>query len=259
MKKYLFVLVLFSYIHYHAQNTAIKDHVIIKVYTSQDGNETKGAPMPELKEKSILINYQRRFDYLLINVPEIHSLGKFKERKEIFDLYPDTLKMKRLYLEAITNDKKLAGYFEEAAAPITHAHAKAKKTYTVNELTDVASKFFYCDKVNPDTSVQSHVCIGINGLKETKWKKDYTLLAAFCFEAIFNDFDKDTSRISKAFDAEKSKSCKQYRDRITTLSKYLEDVKLDLFNRMKNNTALKEELLAYYELNKKNLAFEIIR
>jgi hypothetical protein len=129
----------------------------------------------------------------------------------------------------------------------------------VDELMEVASKFFYCDKVNPDTSVQSHVCIGINGLKEIKWEKDYTQLAAFCYEAIFTDLDKDNSKIDESYTSEKKLAREKYRKNITTLDKYLEDVKLDLFNRMKNSTTLKEELWAYYELNNNNLSFKIVK
>ena len=104
-----------------------------------------------------------------------------------------------------------------------------------------------------------HVCIGINGMKETQWEKDYTLVAAFCFEAIFNDLDNEDSQIRGAYVSEKNESSVQFRKNITTLDKYLEDVKLDLFTRMKNNAILKEELLTYYELNKNNLAFIITK
>jgi hypothetical protein len=217
----------------------------------------KASPMPRLKAESELIKYQRRFEYLIINIPEINSREKFNERKKIFDLYPDTLEMRRVYLEKIVNDIKFGNYFEEAVAHIKEPNSKVNKKYTTDELMEVASKFFYCDQINPDTTVQSHVCVGINGLKETKWEKDYTLLSAFCFEAIFNNFDKDTSQVSETYILEKKKSCEKFRGNITTLDKYLENVKTELFIRMKNNTTLKKELLAYYESHKSDLAFAI--
>ncbi|HYG50330.1 MAG TPA: hypothetical protein VD905_05475 [Flavobacteriales bacterium] len=204
------------------------------------------------------MKYKGRFDYLLLNISEIHLPSKAEERNAIFNLYPKKSKIKKLYLEKYIQDKKLAAYFEEAIAPINNPKTAINKTYSADELMEVASKFFYCDRVNPDTSVQSHVCIGINGLKEAKWEKDYTLLAAFCYEAIFADLDKDTSQISEAYTNEKKISCQKYRKNITTLEKYLEDVKLDFFNRMKSNAVLKAKLLTYYELNKANLAFRIL-
>ena len=124
---------------------------------------------------------------------------------------------------------------------------------------EVDSKFFNCDLVNPDTTVQSHVCVGINGLREVQWQKDYTLLAAFCYEAIFHDFDRDVSPISEAYDSEKKKACQKYRPHITSLDRYLEDVKLELFERMRNDAVLKKELLDYYESNKDKLAFKLTK
>jgi hypothetical protein len=69
---------------------------------------------------------------------------------------------------------------------------------------EVSSKFFYCDQVNPDTSIQAYVCVGLNGVKEAKWNKDYTLLEAFCYEGIFTQFDNERSHIWDAFVSEKS-------------------------------------------------------
>jgi len=258
MIKHLFILVLISASTCGAQKSVIRDHVVIDVYASESGNKITAAAMPEIKKESNLMKYKARFDYLLLNISEIHQPYKAEERRKIFDLYPDTLKIKKLYIEKYVEDKKLVSYFEETIAPINNPGLKRTKAYAIDELMDVASKFFYCDKVNPDTSVQSHVCIGINGLKETKWTKDYTLLSAFCYEAIFDDSNTDSLRVSDSYVLEKRKSCAKFRKNITTLDKYLEDVKQDLFARMKSNAKLKEELLAYYEANKNNLAFKII-
>jgi hypothetical protein len=257
--RYLLVIILISGISCQAQESIIRDHVTIKIYTSENENKTSASAMPEIKTDSELKKYQRRFDYLLMNISEIHLPEKTKERNEIFNLYPDTSKIELLYLKKYIQDKRLVKYFEETFAPIHTPNLNISKTFTMEELMEVASKFFYCDQVNSDTIIQSHVCIGINGVSETSWKKDYTLLAAFCFEAIFNDFEKETSQISELYGSEKKMSCNQFRGSITTLDKYLEDVKMDLFKRMKNNTILKEELLAYYELNKNNLSFKIIK
>jgi hypothetical protein len=258
MIKYLFLLILIPGISCRAQNSIVSDNVTIKLYTYEEHNEVKAAAMPEIKDGSKLNLYKRRFEYLLMNISEIHSPEKASERNEIFKLYPDTLKLKQNYLQKYANDKKLVSYFEETYAPICNQNFQNKNVFTEDELMEVASKFFYCDQINPDTTVQSHVCIGINGIGEADWKKDYTLLSAFCFEAIFNNLDLETSQIRESYYFEKKESCQQFKRNITTLDKYLEDVKLDLFTRMKNNATLKEKLLAYYELNKNNLAFQII-
>ncbi|MCD6018852.1 MAG: hypothetical protein K0S53_1973 [Bacteroidetes bacterium] len=259
MIKYLTIVFLIAGISCRAQKSVIQKHVNIDVSTFESENKTKASAMPEIKATSKLKKYKRRFDYLLVNISEIHHPEKSEERNAIFNLYPDRQEIKKRYLEKYIQDKKLVAYFEETMAPINDPHLQINKSYAVDELMEVASKFFYADKVKPDTTVQSHVCIGINGMKETRWEKDYTLLAAFCYEAIFNNLDEDSSHISESYRSEKRLSCEQYRKNITTLDKYLEDVKWDLFDRMKNNAILKEELLKYYELNKHNLAFNIVK
>lgn len=258
MVKYLSVILLVFGISCQANKSVIRDHVTIKIYPYEYENKMRASAMPEIKTNSELMAYKRRFEYLLINVPEIHLPGKSEERNKISGLYPDTVEIKKLYLNKYVHDKKLAGYFEETIAPITNPDLKINKTYTEDELMEVASVFFYCDKVEPDTSIEAHVCIGLNGVKEAKWEKDYTLLEAFCYEGIFNEFDNENSKIWDSFVSKKKKSCERYRMNITTLNQYLEDVKLDLFKSMKKDEILKKELLAYYESNKTNLAFKII-
>ena len=257
MKKSIFIIILIAGISCKKEKSLIRDNISIDLSIYQDENKTKASAMPELKAGSELMVYKRRFEYLLMNIPEIHRPDRIKERDSINTLYPDTSKIKQIYLDLYNGDKKLVQYFEETYAPIKNPNLQRDKIYSVDELMKVASIFFYCDQVNPDTSIQMHVCIGINGMKETKWEKDYTILAAFCFEAIFNDLDNEESKIRSAYVSEKKESSEQFRKNISTLENYLEDVKLDLFNRMKSNAKLKEKLLAYYELNKNNVAFKI--
>ena len=257
MTKHLSLFLLISFISCQTKKSIIEDNVSIEISTYDDGGIKKASAMPELKPESELNKYARRFEYLLMNVSAMHQPTGVKERTEIWNLYPDTVKLKQLYLEKFVQDEKLVNYFEETYVPIANPAWEITKTYTPEELMEVASKFFYCDQLLPDTIVQFHICIGINGVKEAKWDKDYTLLSAFCYEAIFNDLDKDASQIEASSLTEKKSACEQFKKNITTLDKYLEDVRLDLFSRMKNNAILKEKLLAYYELNKNNLAFKI--
>lgn len=258
MTKYLFIFLLFSGVTAHTQESIIGDNIFIKIHLYEDKQEIKASAMPEIKPESDWMKYKRRFEYVLINVPEIHRFEKIRERLEINALYPDTTEIKRLYLEKYVQDKKLKKYFEETSAPIANSSFERLRHYKIDELMEVASIFFYCDRVEPDTSIQAHVCVGLNGVKEANWEKDFTLLEAFCYEAIFTSFDDETSLVWDTFVSEKKMAGEQFRTNITSLEQYLEDVKQDLFKRMKNNDALKKELLAYYELNRANLAFRIV-
>jgi len=256
--KFLYLLFLTFCISCQTQKSIVGENISIKIYLYEVNNETKASAMPEISADSELKKYKKRFDYLLINVSEIHLKEKQEERNKIFDLYPDTSEIKRLYLEKFSRDKRLIMYFEETFAPISNPTIERTKSYSIDELMEVCSKFFYCDKVNEDSSIQAHVCVGLNGVKEAKWKKDYTLLEAFCYEGIFTQFENENTQIWDTFISEKKKSSEQHKTNISTPEQYLEDVKLELFERMRNNETLKKELLEYYELNKSNLAFTIV-
>lgn len=253
----LFIITLPIQNHF-GQHSIIEEHLTIKIYPNNSGGEIPASAMPEFKKESILNNYKRRFEFLIFNIPKFHSTGAFQERIELFSLYPDTLSMKELIMEKYSNDSTFNAYFEDAYHALIPSKLKKRTLYTVEELMDVSSRFFYCDQVNLDTSIQSRVCVGLNGLTEVKWDKDYTLLAAFCYEAIFDDFDKNQSKISEEWDKEKSFASAQFRTSITTLEDYLENVKTELILRMKNNEILRETILKYYLKNKKNLAFRIL-
>ena len=258
MTKILSILILILCVSCQSNKSIIEENVSIEISVYEDEGVKKASAMPELKSDSELNKYKRRFEYLLMNVSKMHLPTGVKKRTEIWNLYPDTLKLKQLYLDQFIQDSKLVKYFEETYAPIDDTNLYITKTFNQVELMEVASKFFYCDQVNPDTTVQMHVCIGLNGIKDAMWEKDYTLLAAFCFEAIFYDLDKEDSQLSVSYSSEHDKAVNEHKINIITLNKFLEDVRKDLFIRMKSNLVLKEKLLSYYEVNKTNLAFRII-
>lgn len=242
----------------HSSKAFVLENVSIDINTYSEGNEIKATAMPSISESIEILGYSRRFEYLLINVPTIHSIDNAQKRNKLFELYPNTLELRKRYLNELIKDKNLKRYIDETLQPIRGKSFKTHNSYSVDELMEVASKFFYCDKVFPDTSIQAHVCIGLNGIKEAEWKNDYTLLEAFCYEAIFADLDKDTSLVWDSFGFQKNESCFRYRENITTLHAYLQDVKLDLFERMKADPILKRALLDYYTINQSYLAFTLI-
>lgn len=258
MLKLISILLLISCISCSSNNSIIKENLTFHVYPNDPESQIKASAMPDLRPESKLMPYRSRFEYLWMNVSAMHQPEKAKRRNEIWNMYPDTTKLIELYLDEFAKDKKLVTYFEETAAPIINPNVKISRTFTEDELMEVASRFFYCDEVFADTTIQSHVCIVINGTEEANWEKDYTLLQTFCYEAIFDDFEKDISLIHESYGVEKQHAVQKYRSTIITLEQYLEDVKLELFERMKNSVDLKKALLEYYELNKGNLAFRIL-
>lgn len=246
-----------SFISCKTNQSIIKKHVDIELFTYDFEGKTKVSAMPILRNESTLNQFSGRFEYLLINVSAIHLPENFEKRNVIWSLYPDTIKLKKLYLYEYIQDEKLNNYFEKTNAAINDKKFNTEIIFTSKELMEVASKFFYCDKVFPDTTIQSHICIGLNGVSEANWSKDYRLLEAFCFEGIFNDLNKEVSQIDDSYSSQKEDACIKYKSSIQSLDQYLVDVRMELFARMKEDVVLKQSLLEYYELNKNNLAFKI--
>ncbi len=240
-----------------SQNNFLEDHISIQISTYESDNEIKASALPKLVQDRELTPFERRFEYLLLNVPEFHSSQMTKERKRLFGLYPDTLKMKKKILEKYTQDEEFSTYFEQTLAAIKNPAKVQEKSFTTDEMMRVASRFFYCDAVNPDTTVQSRVCVELNGVDELIEGKDVTLLAAFCYEAIFNDFDRAVSPVSAAWNTERKRAVERYKPSITSFEIFLEDVKQELYDRMERNNSLKQILVEHYKTHKDNLPFEL--
>ncbi len=258
MKKVLILLLIPICISCKVSDSVIEEYVRIDVYSYENDGAKKMGGMPEFKASHALKKYSRRFEYLLINASSIFQPENRNRIIEIFNLYTNKKEIKRHYLQEFIQDQKLNTYFEATLAPFENPALENKEIYTTKEVMDVASKFFYCDLVTPDTLVQAHVCIGLNGVKEAVWEKDYMLLAAFCYEAIFTDFENQPSKVWEKFVAKKEEAGKKYLSEITSLDQYLLDVRQELFEQMKNDQILKNVLLDYYDANKTNLAFRMI-
>jgi hypothetical protein len=240
-----------------AQDVPFSAQIHIELFPYEVSGQEKVSAMASLSADSPYWNVHRRFDYLILNTPRIHSPEQVEMRRTLFDLYPDTNLLKQLYIDQLSNDSKLQGYVRQTIEAIEKNTLKKSQTFSKYELLEVASRFFYCDKVNPDNSVQAHVCIGLNGQRESNWQKDYTLLEAFCYEAIFSNFDQETSQIDIAFSRNKAKVCQKNLRHFTSKNEYLITVREDLFRKMCKDKRLQKSLMNYYELHQDDLPFRL--
>lgn len=129
--------------------------------------------------------------------------------------------------------------------------------FTTSEMMRVASRFFMCDQISEkDTSIGYHICVGINGISEMLVLRDYTVLEAFCFEAIFKNLRK-RSKFLRNFNAYISRASRQCKERFTNFKTYLNCVKNLCYEYMEKDDDLKVTLLEYYKKNLNNLHFEI--
>ena len=240
-----------------AQNVPFSAQIHIELFPYEVSGKEKVSAMASLSADSPYRNVHRRFDYLILNTPRIHAPEQVDMRRTLFDLYPDTNLLKRSYIEQLSNDSTLQGYVRQTIEAIEKIASNKTQTFSKRELVEVASRFFYCDKVNPDSSVQAHVCIGLNGQRESNWQKDYTLLEAFCYEAIFSDFDQETSPIDLAFTQNKAKVCQKNLPHFSSDDAYLIKVREDLYRKMFKDKRLQKSLMNYYHLHQDDVAFRL--
>jgi Txe/YoeB family toxin of Txe-Axe toxin-antitoxin module len=208
--------------------------------------------LPKDTIASFMHHYPRRFEYLLQNKTEFNDLA---------DWYPDTVRINEAYAQRLAANKPFLTYLSQFLRPLTTPANTRQTTYQQGELMLVASRFFLCDQVRPDTTVSWHICIGLHGMKEANWKKDYTLLEAFCFEAIFDKmFSKNPNdtRYMNQFLKAVDESTKNRRPSMADKEQLLEQVKRDVFQAMQSDNALKKHLLDYYNQHAATLPFKIV-
>lgn len=197
-----------------------------------------------------IARYPRRFRYLL-------SKTAFQNKYEKY--YPDTNRINRLYTDELKNNSSFMTAFATLSTPFFKNDFQ-RQVYTKTELMQVAARFFYCDGLNPDSSIRSFICINLNGVRNAAFKKDMTLIEAFCFEAIFENYY-DAVGKPRAFvtafkqyirDAEK-----KHKHLLPFAEQYVRSIRNDCFDAMEKNTGLMEVLLNYWQTNREGLAFDI--
>ncbi|MEM9831185.1 MAG: hypothetical protein AAF944_11145 [Bacteroidota bacterium] len=239
----------------------IADYFGIKAQKHDDHGKESIRINPIIKNQTqdsigqFINRYPKRFNYLLTNRTDLRSeLTRYEE------MYPDTVKISQAFARHLQQCDSFLLYVNTFLTPIQNPSQQSTIIYSKDELMEVASKFFFCDRVRPDSTIGVHVCIGLNGVKEAHWAKDYTLLEAFCFEAIFENLLNDTQeddRFMKNVAMYRDNASDVHRSQTKTLDDYLEEVKLVVFEKMKYDETLKEELLKHFQENKENLPFEI--
>lgn len=234
------------------------DYIRLNVQYYDEGGEKYLGVSPELRTSApgklgqAIRQYQRRFRYILLNKSSFQNIYE--------PLYPDTNRINRLYADALSKDSLFMSYFNGLASTFIHPEIKKEK-YTISELMMVAARFFYCEAVRKDSTITSRICINLNGLKDVSFAKDYTILEAFCFETIFENFrtagDQPNLFVQnfKTYIVEGEQKEKVL---ISNLQDYLIRVRQYCFTRMEKDASLKQVILNYYNHHKKSLPFIIV-
>jgi hypothetical protein len=201
-------------------------------------NSVPGDKISEFIEK-----HKMRFDYL-----------SFKTMMKLFPMEATELSTKDKRFQAMVSSKEFYSNFLN----LTEAQVEAsqKPRFSKAELMLVASRFFYCDNVKPDSSVSYHLCVGINGQHLIKTSRDLTALEAFAIEAIFYYMDREKTFIRQANNSVWEISLeerKSYADK----NSYLTRVRDKCFAVMEKDEQLEKILNKHYKKNAGNIGFTI--
>jgi len=256
MKQLIILTALFIGLSCNQQPDNFTKNVEIELFPFKSGD--RAYSMPKLIETEELKPFQRRLSYLLTGVPKLHAPHNKKVRDSIGSLYPDTIRVKELFLKEYQKDEHMVEAFNQSISAISNPNFKKERVYSIDQAMEVASVFFYCDKVNPDSSIQSKVCIGINGIEEAKWTDNRIILEAFCFEAIFGEMTRDSSALENSYLKHKSEIINSNKSTLINPDQYLLDVRRELIFEMKNENILRKTIIKHYELNESNLAFALL-
>ena len=200
---------------------------------------------------SFLKSHEDRFHYLLYN--------RMEAMDRVIDLYPDTIRMNEAFCSAISDNNKVHTYFINLTPANLTTWNTARETFTVDDMMMVASRFFFCSGVDKaDTTLETHICLGISGQDELKTERDLTLLEAFIFEAIFSYLKgKKDPRFVKNFYNHAKHSGKRLRNEFNGWDQFLTSARNDCYEKMMEDADLRRKLLRYYRKNQPNLNFII--
>jgi hypothetical protein len=164
----------------------------------------------------------------------------------------DTIKLQNEFIKSLENDSIFNGVMNKLTEKITNKSQFVPDTISIDELLNIAVKYFFIRKITKEGNYVAKVCTGINGIKQTENERK-PQVEAFCLTTIINNYQ--------------GKQFNMYNEFVKGI-KELYKINLGIKNEerllraqgamymfMRNNEVLKRLLLFEYENKKKYLPF----
>ena len=164
----------------------------------------------------------------------------------------DTVELQKEFINSLQNDSTFNSVMNKLTEKITNKSQFIPDTISMDELLNIAVKYFSIIRITKNGNYAGKVCTGINGLKQTE-KERKPQIEAFCFTTILNNYQGEQFNMYNEF----VKGIKE-------LHKINLGIENDesllraqgaMYMFMRNNDSLKELLLFEYEKKKKYLPF----
>lgn len=148
-----------------------------------------------------LVNDKNHF--LLYLVEHGSGIGN----KDLFAHAQDSAELRSYFLERLRSSARfdtlflpvVDRYLRSQGGDLVGYEPPPRKRVALEDLVKVAVRFFYPDAVLPDGTIQSHICVGINGLRDFPGMRDL-ILEAFAYSAIFQDLLRPKFNIEEEYD-----------------------------------------------------------
>ncbi|MFW5805623.1 MAG: hypothetical protein ACOCVX_03750 [Bacteroidales bacterium] len=135
------------------------------------------------KLASLINNNKKYLDYLLT-----HFSG-YTQQKDLYEIDNEN-QLQDAFIEYLKNNKNFNKLMQDFVSNTVNTKRHITDTVTMDEMLDVAVKFFYIKGITKEGYYNAQICIGINGIKETLEDR-IPQLEAFCFSVIFSNFQSD--------------------------------------------------------------------
>lgn len=191
--------------------------------------------------------YTYRFEYIVA-----HALDTSLSRK----IAEDATTIKTKFQEYLLSEN----FYKQFTLLInpSKTNPRANLIFSKEEYFHTGSLFFICDEVNKkDTSINYHICVGINGIPDHDKTNEKLALQALCFEAIFKNIIGSKSLLLKSFDSYISKAATKYRRSFVDYNSYLQNVRHTCFKDIEYDKNFQKILMTYYLENRESINFTI--
>ncbi len=193
-----------------------------------------------------LINDNKQYlDYILTHFFKSYDYDGIKAIK-------DTVLRQKEYIKALKSDSSFSSVMSSFSNKSSNSKDFVPDTVSMDELLNIAVKYFYVLKINEKGQYEAKICTGYNGIKETM-KTRNPHVEAFCFSTIMNNYQGEKYNMNDEF-------VKGLRELYKISFGVDKDERLTraqgaMYMFMRHNDILKELLLFEYENKKEILPF----
>ena len=164
----------------------------------------------------------------------------------------DSVKLQETFIEHLENDSLFNDVMCGLNLKLSGSTDFIADTFCMNDLLNIAVKFFSIIKINDDGNYIGKVCSGINGIEQTESQR-LPHLEAFCFTSILTNYQSHEFNMYEEFVCG-IKELNTINLGVVTNDKLLR-AQGAMYMFMKNNKRLRELLLSEFNIRKAYLPF----